>query len=456
MSNWLLLRSDRAAPLTYAEMNTPLSMTDVAALPIPLSRAVRDAAPQPFSELVHLAFDRPDLISLAAGLVDYDTLPGPGVEPLTKHILSDPATARAALQYGTTVGFAGFRQQLYDHMAQLDDAVPEAYPGSVDDVVVTTGSQQLLNLLGEVMIDPGDIVIAGWPSYFVYMTALTTFGVTIRAVDLDDKGMCPDKLERLLSGLYAAGQIHRLKFVYVVSYHQNPTGITLDTDRRKQILDLVKYYSEKSGQRILIVEDAAYRELTYDGEAPPSMKSFDVDNQYVALCQTFSKPFSPGLKTGYGLMPSDLIAPLTLCKDGRDFGSSNFNQHVLSRAMSTGIYAEHVERLCKQYANKIHATLDAIDKHFSNIDGVSWTRPTGGMYIWLTLPESMDTGRKSQLFATALELGVLYVPGDYCYPSDPTRIPPKNAIRLAVGVPTIEQIREGVARLANAVTSMLQ
>ena len=436
-------------------MPTPSPTSSVADLSLPLSRAVREAAPQPFSELVSLVFDRPDLISLAAGLVDYDTLPGRHVATLVQDILDDPKAAKTALQYGPTVGFTGFREQLYEHMAALDLATPDAYPGSADDVVVTTGSQELLNLIADTLIDRGDIVIAGWPSYFVYMTALTTFGATIRGVDLDEHGLCPDKLDRLLSGLYAAGQIKRVKFVYVVSYHQNPTGITLADERREQLLDLVRHWSAKAGHRILIVEDAAYRELTYDGEVPASIKSLDHDNQHVALCQTFSKPFSPGFKTGYGLLPSDLIEPLTLCKDGRDFGSSNFNHHVLSRAISTGAYAEHVNVLCRHYADKVHTTLSALDEHCAGIDGVSWTHPTGGLYVWMTLPEAIDTGRQSALFAEALKRGVLYVPGDYCYPVDPTRTPPSHMIRVAVGVPNPEQIREGIARLAAAVREVL-
>ena len=318
-------------------MDTATPIQSVSGLPLPLSRAVRDAAPQPFSELVDLQFDRPGLISLAAGLVDYDTLPGEGVAPLVADLLADAGSAKAALQYGPTIGFPAFRQQLYEHLAALDGASPTEYPGSPDDLVVTTGSQELLNLIADALLDRGDIVIAGWPSYFVYMTALTTFGAAIRAVDLDEHGLVPEKLDRLLSGLYAAGQIHRVKFVYVVSYHQNPTGITLSTERRRQLFDIVRHYSEKSGQRILIVEDAAYRELTYKGEAPASIKSLDTDNQFVALCQTFSKPFSPGLKTGYGLLPDGLVDPVKLCKDGRDFGSSNFNQHVISRAMTAGV-----------------------------------------------------------------------------------------------------------------------
>jgi len=424
-------------------------------LPLPLSRAARHAADQPISELIKMALDDPALISLAAGLVDYDTLPGDAVAPLIQDILSDPDSARAALQYGTTEGFAAFRDQLYSHLCALDSAQPDAYPGSADDIVVTTGSQQLLNILAEVLLDADDIVIAGWPSYFVYTSALTAFGATVRSVDLDEHGMVPEKLEQQFSGLYAAGQMHRVKFVYVVSYHQNPTGITLGEERRRQLLDIVRYWSQKSGHRIVLVEDAAYRELTYQGGAPPSIKSMDDDNHYVALCQTFSKPFAPGLKTGYGLLPSDLVSAVKLSKGGRDFGSSNFNMHVISRAIASGAFAKHVDVLRQAYSAKIQATLDALDEHFANIDGVSWTRPTGGLYVWLTLPESVDTSRPGPLFGHAIKQGVLFVPGVYCYPNDPTRTPPHNTIRLAVGVPNAEQIREGIARLAKAVRQVI-
>jgi 2-aminoadipate transaminase len=422
---------------------------------LPLSRAAKHADEQPISELIKMALDDPALISLAAGLVDFETLPGDRVGPIVRDILADEAAAKAALQYGTTEGFAEFRRQLYEHLCTLDGASTDAYPGGADDVVVTTGSQQLLNILAEVLLDADDIVIAGWPSYFVYTSTLTAYGATIRSVDLDEHGMIPDKLDRLLAGLSAAGQLHRVKMLYVVSYHQNPTGITLSTERRQQLLDIVKHYSQKAGHRIVLVDDAAYRELTYTGSTPPSIKSMDLDNQYVALCQTFSKPFCPGLKTGYGLLPSDLVEAVKLSKGGRDFGSSNFNMHIISRAMRTGAYAEHVKVLHAAYAAKIQATLDALEEHLGDVEGVSWTRPTGGLYVWLTLPQSIDTSRPGPLFGQAIKQGVLFVPGVYCYPNDPTRESPRNTIRLAVGVPNPEQIREGIARLATAVKAVL-
>lgn len=433
----------------------PLATHQTTDLSLPLSRAARHADEQPISELVKMALDDPALISLAAGLVDYETLPAHAIAPIVQDLLADPVSAKAALQYGTTEGFGAFRTQLYDNLCALDHAQPEDYPGSADDIVVTTGSQQLLNILAEVLLDADDIVIAGWPSYFVYTSTLTAYGATIRSVDLDEHGMVPEKLDRLLAGLSAAGQLHRVKMLYVVSYHQNPTGITLSAERRQQLLDIVKHYSAKAGHRIVLLEDAAYRELTYLGQAPPSIKSMDEDNQYVALCQTFSKPFCPGLKTGYGLMPSDLVAAVKLSKGGRDFGSSNFNMHIISRAMRSGAFAKHIEVLKQAYAAKIQATLDALEEHFAEIDGVSWTHPTGGLYVWLTLPESVDTSRPGPLFGHAITQGVLFVPGAYCYPKDPTRKAPRNTIRLAIGVPNPEQIREGIARLASAVRQVL-
>ena len=431
------------------------TQTDTQPLHLPLSRAAKHADEQPISELIKMALDDPALISLAAGLVDFDTLPAEAIAPIVQGILGDPAGAKAALQYGTTEGFAAFRQQLYEHLCALDDASPDAYPGSADDLVVTTGSQQLLNILAEVLLDADDIVIAGWPSYFVYTSTLTAYGATLRSVDLDEQGMVPEKLDRLLAGLGAAGQLHRVKFVYVVSYHQNPTGITLSAERRRQLLDIVKDYSARAGHRIVLVEDAAYRELTYRGEAPRSIKSIDDDNQYVALCQTFSKPFAPGLKTGYGLLPGDLVEAVKLSKGGRDFGSSNFNMHIISRAIASGAFAQHVEVLKQAYAAKIQATLDALEEHFADIDGVTWTHPTGGLYVWLTLPIAVDTSRPGPLFDHAINQGVLFVPGVYCYPNDPTRTAPHNTIRLAVGVPNPEQIREGIARLAKAVRQVI-
>jgi len=458
------------------------------------ARAQRTGA-QPISYLMAQAVDNPDLISLAAGLVDYPTLPSDEAARLLSDILKtveqDGETdvvemGKIAMQYGTTQGHAGLRQKLLEHMAALDSVTPADLGATADDVVITTGSQQLLFMLTDVMVDPGDIVITPWPSYFVYTGTLKTFGAEVRCVDIDQNGVIPEKLDELLAQLQAAGDLPRVKIVYIVDYHQNPTGITLAADRRPQIFDIVNRYS--TDHRILLLEDAAYRELTYHGAppaskrlrdsgrfgrlpsgyllrfriyffltyhgAPPaSIKKYDTTNECVALVQTFSKPFAPGLKTGYGLMPAPLVEAVINQKGNHDFGSSNLCQHLLLSAMEGCVYRSQVDRLCQAYKLKSQTMLDALTEHLGDFrpEQTHWTNPTGGLYVYLTLPEHIDTSRDGELFKRCLSQGVIYVPGDYCYPDDATRTVPRNHMRLSFGVPTIEQISEGIARLAKAI-----
>ncbi|MFP4055796.1 MAG: PLP-dependent aminotransferase family protein [Candidatus Brocadiia bacterium] len=414
------------------------------------ARAAR-TTDQPIGYLMAMAVDRPDLISLAAGLVDYESLPSEQAALLLDELLRDAASAKIPLQYGTIEGLAELRSVLLDHVARLDGLSPDDLQASARDVVVTSGSQQLLFMLGDVLLDPGDIAITAWPSYFVYAAALQTFGADVRCVDIDEGGMVPEALEALLQRLDGEGALPRVKLLYVCSYHQNPTGITLAAERRPALLDLVRRYS--TDHRILVVEDAAYRELTYHGEPPPSLKRYDTGNRFVALLQTFSKPFAPGVKIGYGLLPSDLVEPVLLQKGSHDFGSANLCQHLLLAAMKQGVYARHLERLRRHYAAKRDAMLAALDEHLGAFQPAHtrWTRPSGGLYVWLTLPPGTDTGPHGPLLQRALDEGVLYVPGAYCYPPDPDRTAPTNTLRLSYGSPTIEQIREGVRRLAHAI-----
>ena len=419
------------------------------------SERAKRATDQPISFLISYAVANPQIISLAAGLVDYETLPTEPLRELANEVLASPDRGKSALQYGTTVGLESLRQSLYTHMASLDGESAAAFPGSPDKVVVTTGSQQLLHLLTDILVDPGDIVITGWPTYFVYTGALATLGAEVRGIEMDEDGMIPDMLDAALEKLRVDGDLSRVKLVYTCPFHQNPTGLTLSVARRPQILDIVRRYS--TDHRILVLEDAAYRELTYEGDPPASIKSYDSENKFVALLQTFSKPFSPGLKTGYGLLPDDLIDPVILNKGGRDFGSSNLAQHLLDAAITTGAYANHVELLCDRYARKRDAMLTSIESRIAPLlpGEIEWTRPSGGMYVWLTLPGRIDTGREGPLFQFAIEEGVLFVPGEYCYPYDPTRSVPNNAIRLSFGVPNEQEIDQAIENLSRALRRVL-
>ena len=414
------------------------------------ARAARTAK-QPISYLMTQAVDNPDVISLAAGFVDTPTLPDAEAAGLLADLLGGAQGSKLPLQYGTTEGNAELRTLLLEHLARLDGVDPAEIHASADDIVVTTGSQQLLFMLTDVLVDPGDIVLTSWPSYFVYAGALQTFGAEVRCVDMDDEGVVPAALEALLGQLAAEGRLPRVKLLYLCDYHQNPTGISLSAQRRPALLDIIRRYS--THHRILIIEDAAYRELTYEGRPAPSLRRYDTENRFVALVQTFSKPFAPGIKTGYGLLPRGLAEAVVLQKGNHDFGSANLCQHVVLAAMKHGVYARHVQELRRRYAAKRDAMLAALDEHLGDFGPghTRWTRPSGGLYIWLTLPAELDTGPDSPLFQKALDNGVLYVPGAYCFPDDPTRTAPTNTMRLSYGMSPIGEIQEGIARLAAAI-----
>jgi len=415
------------------------------------SQRGRRTSAQPISYLMAQAVDNPGVISLAAGLVDDRTLPARDTADLMGRLLGQVPAARTALQYGTTPGLAELRAGLLEHLAGLDGLDAGQMSATPDNVVISSGSQQLLFILSDVLIDPGDIVITAWPSYFVYTGTLQSMGAEVRAVEMDDDGMRPESLEAVLGGLADAGDLPRVKIVYVQSYHQNPTGATLAQRRRPAVLEIVKRYSQD--HKILILEDAAYREMTYEGRPPHSIKRYDRANEFVALTQTFSKPFAPGVRTGYGLLPSDLVEAVLLQKGNHDFGSGNLCQHLLAAAMREGVYQRHLQQLRRRYAAKRDAMLDALREHLAGQLGgeVRWRRPSGGLYVYLTFPAGVDTGRDGALFAAALAEGMLYVPGEYCFGPDPTRRAPHNTLRLCFGKESIENIREGVARLARAV-----
>jgi 2-aminoadipate transaminase len=318
-------------------------------------------------------------------------------------------------------------------------------------VCITTGSQQLLYLIGEILFDPGDIVITEAPSYFVFHSLLQSHGARVLTVPMDDDGMRTDELEALLERLRRSGELSRVKAIYTVDYFQNPTGLTLSVERRKKLVELAKRFS--TGQRILILEDAAYRELRFTGADLPSVKRFDPTNEFVIYTSTFSKPCAPGLKTGYAIMPADVMEPLLHLKGSHDFGSANLSQHIASRMIASGAYARHAEALRAVYRHKRDVMLSALEKEFADFPAASWTTPAGGFYVWLTL-DGVDTGANGPLVAAGLEAGVLYVPGECGHVADESGRVPNNEIRLCYGVATPEQVTEGIRRLRKAVAAI--
>jgi 2-aminoadipate transaminase len=401
---------------------------------------------QPITYFLKHAMENPHLVSLAAGFVDQASLPAAETQAALDEILSDPTMGRAAMQYGTTQGYAPLRDKILNHIRALDDFGPADRPISLENVVVGNGSQQLLYLIGEALLDPGDIVIAEGPSYFVYHGALQSFGVRTLQVPMDDDGMDTDALEALLLRLERSGEIERVKMIYTVDYFQNPSGRTLSLKRRERLVELARRFSKS--HTILILEDAAYRELRYDGDDLPSLLQFDPEHKHVMLTMTFSKPLAPGFKTGYGILPKDVIGPVLRFKGNHDFGSSNLSQMAIDRMWTNGSYHRHVELLKTVYRSKRDAMLESLSAEFPAVTGAHWTCPHGGLYVWLTMPDGMPTDPDSPLMKAALAEGVLYIPASFCYVKGSGAR--NDEMRLSFGVANEEQIREGIARLARA------
>ncbi|MFN0054995.1 MAG: PLP-dependent aminotransferase family protein [Planctomycetales bacterium] len=424
-----------------------------AAASILLSQRWQWGSRQPISFLMEQAVQNPDVISLAAGLVDQGTLPVSPTAAAAAALFADEALARQSLQYGTTQGAERLRERLLGHLATLEGCSVDGLGIDSGQLLLTTGSQQLLSLVGEVLLDPGDIVLVAAPTYFAYLGTLNGLGVRAIPIPADNQGLQVDALADQLEQLAQSGELPRVKLIYVVSYYDNPTGISLGVDRRAVVVELARRYSRK--HRIMILEDAAYRELHYDGPRLPSLWSFDPEHETVILAQTFSKSYAPGIRVGYGVAPRGLVPPLCDRKGNEDFGSANFNQHLLATVFEQAAYEPHVERLRQTYKAKRDAMLAAAERYFSGIPEVNWVRPQGGLYVWMSLPQRIDTNFDGALFRRATQVDrVMYVPGSICYAGeDSTR--PRHQMRLSFGTQSLEGLDEGMRRLAQAVRSLL-
>lgn len=417
-----------------------------------LSQRARWAGGQPISYLMQRALENPELISLAAGFVDQEALPVDATRTAIEAVLADPRRARAALQYGSTPGYPVLRELIVEQHAKADGRSAAEMDISADDVVLTAGSNQMLHTLADTLFDPGDIVLCAAPTYFVYLGVLRNLGVRAIGVASDDEGLIPEAADEALRKIERAGELHRVRAIYVVSYFDNPSTATLSLERRPQVVELARRWS-RSG-KIYVIEDAAYRELRYDGSDLPSLRAFDPDGQTVLLTHTFSKSFSPGLRVGWGILPEAVRGPVCEQKGNFDFGSPHFSQHVMAAVLELGLFEPQLARLRTAYREKRAAMLGALDEFMAHIPGVRWRRPEGGLYVWLHVPPQISTGPDGPLFERALAEGVLYVPGEYGFAPEGEAVG-KHTMRLSFGVQRPERIARGIAGLARALESCL-
>jgi 2-aminoadipate transaminase len=419
-----------------------------------LSKLGRRSEAPAISWLMELALSRPQLISLAAGFTDNESLPVAEARELIDEILRSRKCGQPSLQYGSTAGDPMLRE-LTARDFRLMDGVPDtdqAY--SAGRMIISNGSQQMLYMVTEALCDEGDIVLVEDPSYFVFLGILQSRGVRGRGVRLTTDGISLEHLAEVLEGLKRSGDIRRVKMLYLVSYFQNPTGVTTSFAKKSAALKLLRKYEKAAGHRLYLLEDAAYRELRFAGD---DIKSALADRHHadrVIYAGTYSKPFATGMRVGFGFLPEPVFTAVNRIKGNHDFGTSNLPQQVLARAISSGRYKRHLDQLRQRYAHKARVMRTAMKRYFP--PEATWWEPAGGLYYWAQLPPSLRSGVKSKLFQNAVARDILYVPGELCYVEDLARPKPDHEMRLSFGGSREENIQAGIERLGSVLRKMLK
>lgn len=385
------------------------------------SSAVRDL----FSAAV-----RPDIISLSGGMPDVSLLPATAIKKATRAALDDERPV--ALQYGGTSGRAETRAAICNEI--MRDIGIRCRP---DELMLTSGAQQALDLIARTFIDPGDIILAEGPTYLGALQAFSAYEPDIRCIQLDSEGMRMDLLEEELERIGKGNP--RLKFCYVIPNFQNPTGVTMTPSRRKRLLELADEYG------FMVLEDDPYGRLRYDGGHMIPLKALD---ERVVYLGTISKVFAPGLRTGWIAAPKGVLAKINLVKQGGDLCGSSFDQVVVEHYFADLPWRRTLQKFVKTYGARRDAMLAALEELFP--PEASWTVPEGGFFVWITLPDYVDTG---SMLAEALEAGVTYCPGDSFYPDGKRG---KNCLRVNFSYESPENIAEAIRRLAAVVEERLE
>jgi 2-aminoadipate transaminase len=375
---------------------------------------------------------RPEVISLAGGLPDTSTF-----DPaLFTEILGRMPSA-AALQYGPSEGLPGVREAIVNVMG-AENMVVDA-----DEVLVTTGGQQAIDLVTKTLIDPGDVVIAEAPTYPGAVPTFCAYEADVIQIDVDTDGMRIDALQETLARLDGAGR--RPKFIYTIPNFQNPAGVTMSLERRLRLVEIARE------RELIVLEDNPYGMLRYEGEELPTLRSLEApgptdENDFVIYTGTMSKILSPGVRVGWLVAPRPLLAKLILAKQSTDLCSSTLAQHFVAEYFASGDWRPYVAQLCDLYHRRRDVILDALAEHLPA--AATWTRPQGGLFIWVTLPEFIGT---TDLLARALAENVAFVPGEAAYADGRGQ----HSMRLNFSSSADEDIREGVRRIGKIVAEQV-
>src|SRR3954453_18822281 len=373
---------------------------------------------------------RPEVISLAGGLPDTSTFPTETFAAITQRIATE--SCAKALQYGPTEGLEDTKRCIAEVMAAENMRVDP------EDMVVTTGGQQVIDLVTKTLIDPGDVVIAEGPTYPGAVPVFSSYQADVVQVDMDSDGMRVDVLEETLDRLDREGR--RPKFIYTVPSFQNPAGVTMSLPRRKRLVEVAHE------RELLVLEDNPYGLLRYEGAANPPLYKLD-GGVYVMYLGTFSKILSPGIRLGWVVAPPPVLEKINLGKQAADLCPSTLSQLMVQAYFEEGRWRDYVESLTDIYRKRRDTMLDALADHFP--PQTEWTRPGGGLFVWATLPDFIDT---TDLLARALRENVAFVPGEGAYLDGRGR----NAMRLNFSGSDEEAIREGIRRIGEVVTEQVQ
>ena len=369
---------------------------------------------------------RPEVISFAGGMPAPELFPVEGVKEAACAVLDE--MGRKALQYAPTEGYIPLREQIVKRMEERLHIKTD-----IDHVLVTSGSQQGLDFSARVFLNPGDVILVESPSYVGALNAFNACEPTYVEVPTDDYGMIPEELERILE------TTENVKLIYVIPDFQNPSGKTWSMKRREHFMELVNKYE------IPVIEDNPYGDLRFEGEYLPSLKSMDTKDLVIFL-GTLSKVFCPGLRIGWVCAPDAILAKYNFVKQGADLQVSSFDQMLASKFMDMYDLNEHVEKIKAVYKVRRDLMLKTMEETFP--EGVTWTKPEGGLFTWVTLPEGVDAG---QIAPKLLEQNVAYVPGGAFYP-----YPGKeNHFRLNYSNATEENLVEGIKRIGAVLTAEL-
>ena len=395
------------------------------------SRRVAGAKRSAIRELLKLT-EQPDIISFGGGLPAPETFPHEEMAEIARELIHNHY--ENVLQYGLTEGSKTLRQAVADWLGPQDVHV------TIDQLLVTTASQQALDLLCKSFIDPGDVIFCGLPTYLGAVQAFSLFEADKIGVPLDDDGMNMNILEERIAEARAAGKT--LKAIYVIPDFQNPSGITMSLEKRTRLLEIAHR------EDLLVFEDNPYGHLRFAGDPLPSLHSMDQDGRVIMLL-TFSKTLCAGLRLAVMVAQGDLMDALVRAKQPTDLCTSKLTQHLAAQYILQYGLENHLEDIRPIYRAKRDAMIEALEKYMPKNDGLSWTRPDGGLFVWMRLPEEIDA---TEMLRDAIEHKVAYVPGATAYVDGGGQ----NTLRLAFSLATPETIDEGIQRLAKVVKAAIE